>query len=386
VALSVKVSDSQRYMGMALRLARRGIGSVEPNPAVGAVIVKANQIIGKGRHKKFGGPHAEINALEDCKTLGVNPRGAAMYVTLEPCSHQGKTGPCTQAIIEAGLAKVFVAMIDPSEHAKGKGVEQLRDAGIEVQTGICETEARLLNAPFIKFAATGRCWVTLKWAQSIDGKVATAEPSGSGWISGEQSRKDVHKLRRRSQAILVGVNTVIADDPLLTPRPSKGKKLIRIVLDNNLRIRLDCKLIKTAGKSPVLIYTREDIVRANPEIAAKITKKGAEVLAYPDTQGRSNLYFLLDELSKRGIAQLLVEGGPRVLTSFLKEGLADEIVVYIAPKILGAQGSVDITGPMAELTQAVGLHYVDIERFGDDVRLTGLTGKALGEISVSSSE
>jgi len=386
VALSVKVSDSQRYMGMALRLARRGIGSVEPNPAVGAVIVKANQIVGKGRHKKFGGPHAEINALEDCKTLGVNPRGAAMYVTLEPCSHQGKTGPCTQAIIEAGLAKVFVAMIDPSEHAKGKGVEQLRDAGIEVQTGICETEARLLNAPFIKFAATGRCWVTLKWAQSIDGKVATAEPSGSGWISGEQSRKDVHKLRRRSQAILVGVNTVIADDPLLTPRPSKGKKLIRIVLDNNLRIRLDCKLIKTAGKSPVLIYTREDIVRANPEIAAKITKKGAEVLAYPDTQGRSNLYFLLDELSKRGIAQLLVEGGPRVLTSFLKEGLADEIVVYIAPKILGAQGSVDITGPMAELTQAVGLHYVDIERFGDDVRLTGLTGKALGEISVSSSE
>ena len=386
MALSVKVSDSQRYMGMALRLARRGIGSVEPNPAVGAVIVKANQIVGKGRHKKFGGPHAEINALEDCKTLGVNPRGAAMYVTLEPCSHQGKTGPCTQAIIEAGLAKVFVAMIDPSEHAKGKGVEQLRDAGIEVQTGICETEARLLNAPFIKFAVTGRCWVTLKWAQSIDGKVATAEPSGSGWISGEQSRKDVHKLRRRAQAILVGVNTVIADDPLLTPRPSKGKKLIRIVLDNNLRIRLDCKLIKTAGKSPVLIYTREDIVRANPEIAAKITKKGAEVLAYPDTQGRSNLYFLLDELSKRGIAQLLVEGGPRVLTSFLKEGLADEIVVYIAPKILGAQGSVDITGPMAELTQAVGLHYVDIERFGDDVRLTGLTGKALSEISVSSSE
>jgi len=385
VVLSVKVSDSQRYMWSALTLARRGIGSVEPNPAVGAVIVKANQIAGKGWHKKFGGPHAEINALEDCKTLGVNPRGAVMYVTLEPCSHYGKTGPCTQAIIEAGLAKVFVAMIDPSEHAKGKGIEQLRDAGIEVQTGICETEARLLNAPFIKFAATGRCWVTLKWAQSIDGKVATVEPrpSGNGWISGEQSRKDVHKLRRRAQAILVGINTVIADDPLLTPRPSKGKKLIRIVLDNNLRIPLDCKLIKTAGKSPMLIYTREDIVRVNPEIAEKITKKGVEVLAYPDTQGRSNLYFLLDELSKRGIAQLLVEGGPRVLTSFLKEGLADEIVVYIAPKILGAQGSVNITGPMAELTQAVGLHHVDIKRFGDDVRLRGLTAKALSEISVS---
>ena len=378
------MNQDERLMWTALKLARRGIGSVEPNPAVGAVIVKANQIIGSGRHKKFGGPHAEINALDDCKTLGVNPRGAVMYVTLEPCSVQGKTGPCTQAIIEAGVAKVFAATIDPSEHAGGKGIEQLRDAGIEVQTGICETQARLLNAPFIKFAATGRCWVTLKWAQSIDGKVALTElrPSGSGWISGEQSRKDVHKLRRRAQAILVGVNTVIADDPLLTARPSKGKKATRIVLDNHLRIPLDCKLIKTARKNPVLIYTREDTVQANPEIAEKITKKGAELLAYPDTQGRSNLYFLLDELSKRGVAQLLVEGGPRVLTSFLKEGLADEVVVYIAPRILGAQGSVEISGPMAELTQAVGLHYVDIERFGDDVRLTGLTEKGITDCGI----
>jgi diaminohydroxyphosphoribosylaminopyrimidine deaminase/5-amino-6-(5-phosphoribosylamino)uracil reductase len=378
------VNQDEKLMLSALKLARRGIGSVEPNPAVGAVIVKANQIIGSGWHKKFGGPHAEINALEDCKTLGVNPRGAAMYVTLEPCSHEGKTGPCTNTIIKAGVAKVFVATIDPSEHAGGKGIEQLRNAGIEVQTGICETEARLLNAPFIKFAATGKCWVTLKWAQSIDGKVATAEPqsSGSGWISGEQSRKDVHKLRRRAQAILVGVNTVIADDPLLTARLSRGKKLTRIVLDSHLRIPLDCKLIKTAKKSPVLIYTNENTVRTYSEIVAQITKKGAEVLAYPDAQGRSNLYFLLDELSKRGIAHLLVEGGPRVLTSFLKEQLADEIVVYIAPKILGAQGSVDITGPMAELTQTLGLHYVDIERFGNDVRLTGLLEKALGEISI----
>ncbi|MFB0552956.1 MAG: bifunctional diaminohydroxyphosphoribosylaminopyrimidine deaminase/5-amino-6-(5-phosphoribosylamino)uracil reductase RibD [Phycisphaerae bacterium] len=411
------MNQDEKLMLYALKLARGGIGSVEPNPAVGAVIVKANQIIGRGRHKKFGGPHAEINALEDCKTLGVDPRGAAMYVTFEPCSHFGKTGPCTQAIIEAGLAKVFIATTDPSEHAKGKGIEQLRNARIEVQTGICQTEARLLNAPFIKFTATGKCWVTLKWAQSIDGKVATAEPrpsrmgvgepqpSGSGWISGEQSRKDVHKLRRRAQAILVGVNTVIADDPLLTARPvrslhrsstslpegptsngarpSKGKKATRIVLDNHLRIPLNCKLIKTAKRSPVLIYTNENTVRTNPEIVEKITKKGAEVLAYPDAQGWSNLYFLLDELSKRGIGHLLVEGGPRVLTSFLKEQLDDEIVVYIAPKILGAQGSVDITGPMTELTQAVSLHYVDIERFGDDVRLTGLTGKALSDISVS---
>jgi diaminohydroxyphosphoribosylaminopyrimidine deaminase/5-amino-6-(5-phosphoribosylamino)uracil reductase len=221
--------------------------------------------------------------------------------------------------------------------------------------------------------------VTLKWAQSIDGKLAVTglPPSGSGWISGEQSRKDVHKLRRRAGGILVGVNTVITDDPLLTARPGKGKKAVRIVLDNQLRIPLDCKLIKTARKHPLLIYTKEDPVLTKPEIAEKITKKGAEVLTYQVTQSRSNLHFLLDELSKRGIAHLLAEGGPKVLTSFLKEGLADEVVIYIAPRILGAQGSADITGPMAELTRAVGLHHVDIKRFGDDVRLSGLTAKAL---------
>jgi diaminohydroxyphosphoribosylaminopyrimidine deaminase/5-amino-6-(5-phosphoribosylamino)uracil reductase len=378
------VNQDEKLMSSALRLAKRGLGSVEPNPAVGAVIVKDGKVIGKGWHKKFGGPHAEISALEDCKKSGNDPRGAQMYATLEPCCHQGKTGPCTQAIISAGLAKVFVAMIDPSEHAGGKGIEQLRNSGIEVQVGICETEARLLNAPFIKYANTSRCWVTLKWAQSIDGKLALTEPgtSGSGWISGEKSRKDVHKLRRRTGGILVGVNTVIADDPLLTARPSRGKKATRIVLDNRLRIPLNSKLVKTAKKHPLLVYTREGAAQASPEIAEKISKKCSEVLIYPQTQESSYLHFLIDELSRRGIGHLLVEGGPKVLTSFLKEGLVDEIIVYIAPKILGAQGCADITGPMAELTQDVGLHYVDIKRFGDDIRLTGLTAKALNEISV----
>jgi len=394
VSVSVKVSDSQRYMKMALKLAQRGVGMVEPNPAVGAIIVKANQIVGRGWHEKFGGPHAEINALQDCKTLGVDPRGATMYVTLEPCSHHGKTGPCTEAIIAAGLAKVFVATIDPSKHANGAGLEKLRNAKIQIHTGLCENEARLLNAPFIKFAATGKCWVILKWAQSIDGKLATTQPrpsrrgadelrpSDSGWISGEKSRKDVHKLRQRVGGILVGINTVLADDPLLTIRPSKGKNPIRIVMDSFLRIPLDCKLIKTAKKSPVLIYTSENSVRANPRIADEIAKNGAELLTYPDMQGRSNLHFLLDELSKRGITQLLVEGGPTVLTSFLKEDLADQIVVYIAPKILAAEGSADIAGPMAQLTQAIGLHCVDIQHLGDDVRMTGLSEKAIKELSI----
>ncbi|MHC4544270.1 MAG: bifunctional diaminohydroxyphosphoribosylaminopyrimidine deaminase/5-amino-6-(5-phosphoribosylamino)uracil reductase RibD [Planctomycetota bacterium] len=376
--------QDRKYMQVALKLARRGIGSVEPNPAVGAVLVKANQVVGKGWHRKFGGPHAEINALEDCKTLGVNPKGAAMYVSLEPCCHQAKTGPCTEAIIAAGVSKVVVAAIDPSEHANGKGIEQLRNAGIEVETGVCEKQARLLNAPFFKFAATGKTWVILKWAQSIDGKVAFADTAQERqWISGQQSRKDVHKLRRQVGGILVGINTVIADDPLLTARPSKGKEATRIVLDRNLRIPLDCKLLATAKKVPVLILTTQKALRENPQIVEKINQKGAEVLACPEEESHSNLHFLTCELAKRDIAQLLVEGGPTVIASFLKEELVDQIVVYITPKILGSSGSVGINTPMAELTEAVGLHNIEIERFGVDVRLTGLSKKTLDEISIS---
>src|SRR4030042_7170689 len=199
--------QDRKYMEAALKLAQRGICSVEPNPAVGAVLVKANQVVGKGWHKKFGGPHAEINALETAKALGENPQGTTMYFPLEPCCHHAKTGPCTEAIIAAGIAKVVAAAIDPSEHANGKGIEKLRNAGIEVVTGVCEKQARLLNAPFFKFAATGKTWVIVKWAPSIDGKVAYADTSQQRqWISGEQRRKDVHKLRGRGAAVLLGIN------------------------------------------------------------------------------------------------------------------------------------------------------------------------------------
>ena len=376
-------SQDEKFMQTALKLARRGISAVEPNPAVGAVITKTNQIIGKGWHRKFGGPHAEINAIEDCQTVGVTARGGTMYVTLEPCSHHGKTGPCTDAIISAGLAKVFVAMIDPSAHAGGKGIEQLRRAGIEVEAGLCETEARLLNGPFIKFATTGRCWVTLKWAQTIDGKLAWAGQSKKQrWISNEQSRKDVHKLGRRARAILVGVNTVLADDPLLTARPSKGKKAIRVVLDNSLRIPSDCQLVRTARRSPVIIVTKQESLRANPIAAEKLTGKGVELIAWPETDNRSNLHFVIDELSRRGVSHLLVEGGPNILTSFLREDLADEIVVYIAPKILGSRGKSGIAEPMAQLPVALSLQNVEIVQFGDDVRLSGLLGKAFQELSI----
>lgn len=375
-------NQDERFMRAALRLARRGIGSVEPNPAVGCIIVKRSQIIGRGWHQKFGGPHAEINALEDCKKRGANPQRATMYVTLEPCCHRGKTGPCTEAIIGAGIAEVVAATTDPSPHANGAGLQQLRKAGIQVRTSVCETEAHLLNAPFMKFATTGKCWVIVKWAQSIDGKLAYAhEANERRWISNEPSRKDAHKLRRRVQAILVGVNTVIADDPLLTARPSRGKKPARIVLDTHLRVPIDRQLLSTAKKVPLLIATSEAAIKANLELANKIVQKGAELLTVPISPGRCDIRPLLDELSKRGVTQLLVEGGPTVITAFLRQRLTDEICVYIAPTILGSTGSVGITDSMAELTEAVGLHYVDTKRLGDDIRLTGLTEEALRPIT-----
>ena len=376
--------QDQKYMQTALKLARRGIGSVEPNPAVGCIIVKGNQIAGKGWHKKIGGPHAEINALEDCRDLGVNPNDATMYVTLEPCCHQGQTPACTDAIIEAGIAKVYVATIDPSLHNNGAGIEKLRSAGIEVQIGLCEIEARLLNAPFIKYASTGKCWITIKWAQTIDGKLAwTQTAEDRRWISNELSRADAHKLRTRAQAILVGINTVLADDPLLTPRPSKGKKPTRIILDSNLRIPLDCQLIKTAKKSPVLILTTQQAVQQNPKTAEMLSKKGAELLVTSETSGASNLHFLIDKLSERGITQLLVEGGPTVITSFLKADLADELCIYIAPKILASQGTASITESMAELNNAFDLNYTNVETFGQDIKITGYSRAALDKITVN---
>lgn len=359
-------------MMSALKLAEKGIGSVEPNPAVGCIIAKAGQLVGKGYHKAFGGPHAEIHAIDDCRNLSVKPEGATMYVTLEPCCHEGKTGPCTEAIIAAGLARVVVAALDPSPHASGKGVERLQQAGIEVEVGLCAEQAKQLNAPFFKHTTTGKCWVVLKWAQTLDGKLAYAQQGPEQrWISNELSRKDAHKLRRRAGAILVGINTVLADDPMLTPRPSKGKKPLRVVLDSTLRIPLKSRLLRTPKASGVLICTRRAALDANPKHAERIAKRGIELLACEGASETCDVPFLLDELGRRGVQQVLVEGGPSVLASFLKQGLADEVCVYVAPKILGPQGAVDIAEPMAALTDAIGLERVEIKAFAEDVRIAG---------------
>lgn len=372
------MTSGEQYMRMVLRLAARGIGRVEPNPAVGAVLVKNGRVIGRGWHKKFGGPHAEINALADCRKRGNDPAGATMYVTLEPCCHFGKTGPCTDAMIAAKIGKVVAATIDPSKHANGKGLKLLRKAGIEVAVGVCENEAKLLNAPFLKFAVTGRCWVVLKWAQSRDGKMGWAVKNRR-WISSLASRRDVHKIRRRVRAILVGIETVLADDPLLTVRPETGKQPLRIVLDTDLRIPLQCKLLKTVKKAPVLIVTGKD---ANPERKKKLTEAGAEVLSIPVKSGRSDLTYLLNQLGKRGIAQLLVEGGAKVITSFLRQRLADEVVIYISPKILGEKGTTQISRLMAKLAQRSNLYYREIKKFGGDTRITGLTRQAGKQLAI----
>ncbi len=367
-------TEDNRYMQMALRLAAHGFGAVEPNPMAGCVIVKSNQIIGKGFHRKFGGSHAEINAIEDCKNLGTNPAGATMYVTLEPCCHHGKTAPCVEAIIKAKPTRVVVAAVDPSEHAQGKGISQLRSAGIGVEIGLCEREARLLNAGFFKFAKTKRPWVILKWALSIDGRLAWSDASVNSdrWISGELSRKDAHKLRRSVQGILVGINTVIADNPLLTPRPPKGKKPARIVLDANLQIPLSCKLLRTAKRLPVVIVTDKAAAEANPTKVRRIEKKGAELVYVPTSDGKCDLEAVVIELGRRGVAQLLVEGGAKVITSFLKGGVADAVKVYIAPKILGQAGAASITESMAQLVDAASLHYVTVSQFEGDVCISGL--------------
>jgi diaminohydroxyphosphoribosylaminopyrimidine deaminase/5-amino-6-(5-phosphoribosylamino)uracil reductase len=365
-------SHDEKLMQRALKLAQKGVGSVEPNPAVGCLVVKDGQIVGKGWHKVFGGDHAEINALADCHNSGADPRGATLYVTLEPCCHQGKTGPCTDAIIDAKITQVIIAHLDPAQHANGQGVKRLQEAGIRVIIGVCEKEAQTLNAPFFRFATTGKTWVVLKWAQSIDGKLASADPLGERWISGPQSRRDVHRLRRRTQAILVGINTVIADNPLLTPRPAQGHNPLRIVLDSSFRIPIQCRLLATARRHPLLILTHQESVRVHQEKATAVCSLGAEILSYSDKAPNANLHVLHRELSQRNIQQLLVEGGPQVITSFLEAGLAHEVNVYVTPKLLGRSGRADISAALTGLTHTIALTAVEIAAFGQDARIRGL--------------
>ncbi len=321
----------ERMMRRALRLARRGAGRVSPNPMVGAVVVREGRIVGEGYHRRFGGPHAEVFALDQA---GEQARGATLYVTLEPCCYFGKTPPCTDRILAAGIRRVVVAMADPNPKVNGRGLQILRDHGIEVVLGPGAEEARRLNAPFIKLMRTGLPFVTLKIAQTVDGRIADAERA-SKWITGEPARKRVHRLRAEVDAVLVGVETVLADDPALTVRAVRGRQPYRIVLDSHLRTPLSAQLLNDRFVEKTILFTTNSNASTEKADAVRRCGAGIEPVEAGD-DGGLNLQQVLRRLAKRQIGHLLVEGGGAVFSSFLKSGLADRLLVFIAPKIFGA--------------------------------------------------
>ncbi len=354
--------EDRDFMALALKLARRGAGWVSPNPMVGAVVVDGEgRIMAKGYHRRFGDLHAEREVL---KRLNWKAPGATMYVNLEPCCHYGKTPPCTEAIIHAGIKRVVVGTLDPNPLVAGKGIGILRSAGIQVEVGVLEEECRDLNRAFFKWVTTGLPWVILKWAQSLDGSIATAS-GHSQWISGPQALRHTHRLRAESDAILIGRETAALDNPRLTVRLVKGKNPLRVVLDTSLSLPMDLNLFTTPP--PTLIFTSEE---KRGKIAA-LRERGIEVIALRDADGKIPLKAALRELGKKGIAQLLVEGGGKVITSFLKEGLADEIYIFIAPIFLGVGRSPVRDLGLRSVKQAMKLKKVTYKRIGQDLLLRG---------------
>jgi len=370
----VTMDTDERHMAEALELAERGRGAVEPNPMVGAVIVRGRRRLGSGYHERFGAAHAEIAALQDARRNGRDVRGATLFVSLEPCCTHGKTPPCTEAIIAAGIARVVAALPDPDPAVRGRGIAALRAAGIDVRVGVGEPRARALLGPYIKTRTQRRPWVICKWAQTRDGCLAL--PGGTGrWVSGEAARREVHGLRARCDGICVGVRTVLADDPLLTNRSGAGRQPTRVVLDARLRTPPDSRLVRTAAEAPVLIATGQDAERAAPERAAALRRAGVELLALPQEGARVQLLALLDELGRRRWTYLLVEGGPRVLESFLSADLADELLVFVAKKKCGPSGEALPRFDIHELARSRTLGEPQRTRIGPDTLLRFVLGR-----------
>lgn len=354
--IQLKATD-RAHLKRALELAEGGRGRVSPNPLVGAVIVREGAVIGEGFHAELGGLHAERAALEDCRRRGEDPGGASMYVTVEPCAHHGRQPPCTEAILEARLARVVIASEDPSDKAAGRGPGVLRDGGVEVELAAGEeaTAARLLNQPFRKHARTGLPLVTLKLAISLDGQTTT--PQGdSPWISDESSRSLVHRWRAESDAAAVGIGTVLADDPLLTARPSPSsfeshsgsnvertdlRQPIRVVFDRQARLPLDSQLLSTLDQSPVIVFASQE---ADPDRLAALRDAGAETIVADGVEAA------LSELGRREITSLFLEGGRTLAASFLAADAIDEARTFVAPILLGGGRRVAALGPGAEDT------------------------------------
>jgi diaminohydroxyphosphoribosylaminopyrimidine deaminase/5-amino-6-(5-phosphoribosylamino)uracil reductase len=355
-----KTAD-EKFMRLALRLARRGLGKTSPNPMVGAVIVKEGLIISQGYHHYFGGDHAEVDAL---KKLKEDVAGATLYVTLEPCCHYGKTPPCIDAVIESKIGRVVIGMRDPDKRVSGQSIAVLKEHGIGVQEGVLEAGCRALNEAYIKHRSTGLPYVTVKFAQTLDGRIATAG-GHSRWIASAESLKLAHKLRAQNDAILVGAGTVIKDNPELTTRLVQGRNPLRVVLDSNLRIPPEVAVFKEQDKArTVMATTAWD---AEGKLAA-LRRMGIEVLIVPpDADGRVDLKELLKTLGERDISSVLVEGGAETITSFLRRGLADKVIAIIAPKILGKGtetiGELNIT----DVNKAFKLSFKRVYRSREDI-------------------
>ncbi|WP_195891976.1 bifunctional diaminohydroxyphosphoribosylaminopyrimidine deaminase/5-amino-6-(5-phosphoribosylamino)uracil reductase RibD [Neobacillus dielmonensis] len=350
------------YMNLALNLARSALGQTSPNPVVGAVLVKEGQLIGMGAHLKAGEPHAEVHAI---RMAGDKAEGATLYVTLEPCSHFGKTPPCSDLVIQTGIKKVFVATTDPNPKVAGTGIEKMRRAGIEVEVGLLQQEAREVNKVFFYNIQTGLPYVTLKSAVSLDGKTATVTGE-SMWITGEAARRDVHQFRHQHDGIVVGVNTVIQDNPTLTTRlPSGGKNPIRIILDTNLRTPLESKML-TDHAAPVWIITGS---KAQPQQEAAYQELGVTIIKTESPQ--ISIKEVLVILGKRGITSLFVEGGAEIHGSFLKERAFQQIITYIAPKLIGGkQAPASFGGQGIEkINEAINLTIKQVDLIGNDVRI-----------------
>ncbi|WP_310603552.1 bifunctional diaminohydroxyphosphoribosylaminopyrimidine deaminase/5-amino-6-(5-phosphoribosylamino)uracil reductase RibD [Anaerosporobacter sp.] len=355
----------KEYMKLAIRLAKQGSGRVSPNPLVGAVVVKDGVIIGKGYHEEYGQLHAERNALADCK---VSPEGATMYVTLEPCCHYGKTPPCTKAIMESGIKRVVIGSLDPNPIVAGNGIKELREAGIEVVYGVLEKECNKLNAVFFHYIRKKTPYVVLKYAMTIDGKIATYT-GASKWITGEQARENVHKDRNRYKAIMVGVETVRMDDPMLTCRVENGVNPIRIICDSTLRIPFDSQIVQTAADIPTIIATAcKDEQKQKP-----YTEAGCEIIVVGVEDGKVNLEELMRELGERRIDSILLEGGSKLHWSALRSGIVNRVQCYIAPKIFGGEcAKTPIAGEGVSLPeQAVRLKNMEIKQLGEDYLIEG---------------
>ncbi|WP_425617173.1 bifunctional diaminohydroxyphosphoribosylaminopyrimidine deaminase/5-amino-6-(5-phosphoribosylamino)uracil reductase RibD [Anatilimnocola sp. NA78] len=360
----------QRFMRRALELAARGQGSVEPNPMVGCVIVRAGQIVGEDYHQRYGGPHAEIEAL---RAAGEAAKGSTLYVTLEPCCHFGKTPPCSQAVIAAGVSRVVAAMRDPFPQVSGQGVAELQAAGVQIELGLLEQEARELNAPYLMLVGNRRPWIIAKWAMTLDGKIAT-RTGRSKWISGPESREVVQQLRSRVDAVLIGRRTAELDDPLLTARLATGQKparvATRIVLDSQASLSLHSQLVKTAREVPLLVVTSE---QAEATKVAALQAAGAEVLSIAASSAAERLRELFKELGKRRLTNVLCEGGGQLLGSLFDDQLVDEVHCFIAPKIFGsAQAAGPVAGQGIELPDlAADLDAPVWQQMGSDLYVRG---------------